>query len=80
MPLPLTPPSPATHSLFKVGSPLISKRVQKFISEPAVTLTASISVICSPLAAWHDPGRGFNTRVACSTRELAAAVDAGGTQ
>lgn len=66
------PPSPV---LVKVGSPLISKRVQKFISEPATTLTAPISVICSPLGGWHDPGRGFTTRLGCSTRVLAAAVD-----
>lgn len=61
--------------LAKVGSPLISKRVQKFISEPAATLTAPISIICSPLGGWHDPGRGFTTRLGCSTRVLAAAVD-----
>ncbi|CAN0099168.1 unnamed protein product [Scytosiphon promiscuus] len=65
----------APDAILQVGSPLISKRVQKFISEPAATLTAPISVICSPLGGWHDPGRGFTTRLGCSTRALAAAVD-----
>ncbi|CAM9240080.1 unnamed protein product [Ectocarpus sp. 6 AP-2014] len=67
----------APDAVLQVGSPLTSKRVQKFISEPAATLTAPVSVICSPHVAWHDPGRGFTTRLACSTRDLAAAVDAG---
>lgn len=59
----------------QVGWPLISKRVQRFVSSPSTTVTAKVSVICSPLATWHDPGRAFTTRLACSTRELAVAVD-----
>lgn len=45
------------------------------MSSPSTTVTAKVSAICSPLAAWHDPGRAFTTRLACSTRELAVAVD-----
>lgn len=62
-------------SLGKVGWPLISKRVQQFLSSPSTTLTATVSVICSPLARWYDPSRGFTTRLICSTRELAVAFD-----